>query len=101
MKATRHLGDVELLVLSALVRLGPEAYGVSIAREIEDQGRRLIALGSIYSALERLEKKKYVLSELGEATAARGGRAKRYFRITATGLPEATAARPAVVRMWR
>jgi DNA-binding PadR family transcriptional regulator len=53
----------------ALIRLEPEAYGVPIAREIEERGKRTVALGSIYAALERLEKRGLVRSELGEATA--------------------------------
>ena len=101
MRAGRHLGDIELLVLSALVRLGPDAYGVSLSREIERQGKRLLALGSVYAALERLESKGLVESALGEATPERGGRAKRHFRITTVGLRELRAARQALIRMWQ
>jgi PadR family transcriptional regulator PadR len=92
--------NVELLVLLALVRLGPDAYGVSIAREIEQNGKRTIALGTVYAVLERLAAKGLVTSELGEATPERGGRAKRHFRITPRGLREARATREALIRMW-
>ena len=88
MNRQHTLGDVELLVLLALIRLAPQAYGVPIAREIEVAGKRFVALGSVYAALERLADRGLVRSELGEATKERGGRAKRYFQITAAGLRE-------------
>jgi len=101
MKRPGSFGDLELLVMLALVRLDQDAYGVSIAREIEEKGKRLVALGSVYAALERLATRGLVESELGEATAERGGRAKRYFRVTARGLRELRATRNALVRMWQ
>ena len=100
MPTHRHLGDIELLVLSALMRL-EDAYGVSISREIERQGKRLLALGSVYAALERLESKGLVESAMGAATPERGGRAKRHFRITGAGLRELRTARRALLRMWQ
>jgi PadR family transcriptional regulator, regulatory protein PadR len=60
-----------------------------------------VALGGVYAALERLEEKSLVGSELGEATEERGGRAKRYFHITASGLREVRAARRSLIEMWR
>jgi DNA-binding PadR family transcriptional regulator len=95
------LNDFELLILLALIRLQPDAYGVPIAREIEERGKRTVALGSVYAALERLEKRGLVRSELGEATEVRGGRAKRYFHITATGLRATREARESLMRMWQ
>jgi PadR family transcriptional regulator PadR len=97
----RHLGELELLVLLALMRLGQDAYGVPIAREIETQGRRSVALGSVYAALERLENAGFVSSELGEATKERGGRAKRYFRITADGKRQVRTTHDTLHRMWK
>lgn len=94
------LSDLELLILLALIRLAPEAYGVPIAREIEAQTRRSVALSSVYGALERLEAKGLVKSALGEATSARGGRAKRYFQATAEGIRELRAVRRALTAMW-
>jgi PadR family transcriptional regulator PadR len=93
-------GDIELLILLALIRLGPDAYGVPIAREIESTARRPVAVASVYATLERLEQRGLTASHLGEATAERGGRAKRYFRITAAGLREARSRRASLVRMW-
>ena len=94
------LSEPELLILLALSRLEPDAYGVPIAREIEKRGKRNVALASVYAALERLEKKGLVRSELGEATAERGGRAKRFFHITAKGLRETRSTRESLIRMW-
>src|SRR2546423_13039422 len=74
-----YLGDFELIVMLALMRLGEDAYGVPISREIEQQSGREVALGSVYAALERLEEKGLVSSVLGKPTAERGGKAKRYF----------------------
>ena len=72
-----YLGEFEFMVLLAAIRLGDDAYGVPIAREIEQRSRREVALGSVYAALERLEEKGLVTSRLGDPTAARGGRARR------------------------
>jgi len=94
------LSDSELLILLALIRLEPNAYGVPIAREIAERGKRSYALGSVYAVLERLEKKGLVRSEFGEATAERGGRAKRFFHITGKGLRETRATRESLIRMW-
>jgi PadR family transcriptional regulator, regulatory protein PadR len=96
-----YLGDFELMVLLALMRLGEDAYGVPISREIEEQSGREIALGTVYAALERLEEKGLVTSELGEPTAQRGGRAKRYFQITKRGVREVKDARRALINLWR
>lgn len=101
MNRKHSLRDVELLVLLALIRLGPAAYGVPIAREIEARGGRSVALGSVYAALERLAEKGLVKSELGEATQERGGRAKRYFQITAEGLRAVRVTRQSLIGMWQ
>jgi PadR family transcriptional regulator, regulatory protein PadR len=98
----RHsLNDLELLVLLALIRLAPQAYGVPIAREIEERTKRTVALSSVYGVLERMQEKGLVRSELGEATEERGGRAKRYFQLTALGLREVRSTRQALMGMWR
>lgn len=79
------LGSLEYIVLLALVRLGPDAYGMTVRREIENRAGRNLSIGAIYATLDRLEAKGFVSSSLGEPTAARGGRAKRHFRIEAGG----------------
>ena len=94
------LGEFELMVLLALIRLEDEAYGVPIAREIEQCAGREAALGSVYAALERLESKGLVSSRLGDPTAERGGRAKRFFKVTIQGLGEARATQRALTSLW-
>ena len=89
------------MVMLALIRLGDEAYGVPIATEIESRTNREVVIGSVYAALERLEEKGFVKSELGEATPERGGRAKRYFGVTAKGLRELRETQRALVALWK
>ena len=101
MARREFLGGFELLVLLALIRLGDDAYGVPIAEAIEENSGREVAIGSVYTALGRLEAKGLVSSRLGEPTAARGGRAKTHFHITAAGLRQARQARRTLINLWR
>jgi DNA-binding PadR family transcriptional regulator len=101
MAARSQLGEFELIVLLALLRVGENAYGVPIARVIEEITGREAAVGSVYAALERLEQKGMVSSSLGDPTPERGGRAKRYFRVTRAGLQQARKTRKALVALWR
>jgi DNA-binding PadR family transcriptional regulator len=94
------LGELEHLVLLALVRLGDESYGVRILDEIAARTRRSNSRAAVYIALRRLEAKGLLRSRLGAVTAERGGRAKRYFRITKLGLRQLQASREALVAMW-
>lgn len=80
-----NLGEFEQLILLALIRLGPDGYGVAVQREIQLRARRRIAFGTVYAALARLEVKGFAASRLGEPTAERGGRRKRYFTILPAG----------------
>jgi DNA-binding PadR family transcriptional regulator len=95
------LGELELMVLLALMRLGDQAYGVPVAQELREIRGRDVALGSIYAALERLENKGWVVSSLGEPTPERGGRARRYFRVTREGLRQVRETRHALTALWR
>jgi PadR family transcriptional regulator, regulatory protein PadR len=80
------LGQFEQLVLTAILSLGDEAYGVTIHRGVETlMTPRRCQLGAVYATLDRMEDKGLVLSQLSEPTARRGGRSKRYFRLTADG----------------
>jgi PadR family transcriptional regulator, regulatory protein PadR len=101
MTTRSYLGECELLVMLALIRLGEDAYGVPISREIEAASGREVAIGSVYATLDRLEQKGFVSSSLGEPTAERGGRAKRYFRVTKRGLHEVRKTRQALISLWR
>src|SRR5215470_9518015 len=79
------LGEFEQLLLLAVVRLGDEAYGVTIRREIESRTGREVAIGALYTALDRLERKGFVRSAMSAPTAERGGRSRRHFRIKPAG----------------
>jgi PadR family transcriptional regulator, regulatory protein PadR len=94
------LTDFELMVLLATLRLGDEAYGVPIGREIEQTGGRSVVLAAVYAALDRLEVNGLVTSRLGEPSPERGGRAKRFFRVTAKGLRAVRATQRALMALW-
>jgi DNA-binding PadR family transcriptional regulator len=98
--ARTALGDVEHFVLIALLRLGGESYSVPIVEEIHERTGRGVAKAAVYIALRRLEEKGLVISRIGEATAERGGRAKRHFRLTPTGKKQLNQAREAFLQMW-
>jgi PadR family transcriptional regulator len=93
------LGSLEHIVLLALVRLEANAYGMTVRREIEARTGRDVSIGAVYATLERLEVKGYVSSSLGEPTAARGGRAKRLFRLEADGERALRASQEAIRQM--
>ncbi len=80
-----QLGEFEELVLLTVGVLYGEAYGVAIKEEIEKRHQRKVSVGALQSALRRMEEKGFLTSEFGEATKARGGKRKRYFKITAYG----------------
>ena len=94
------LDTFELLVLLATVRLGDEAYGVSIAEAVAQARGRRVSMASVYVTLERLEEQGLVVSELGEPTAARGGRAKRYVRVTALGIKAIKSTQRTLTELW-
>jgi len=96
----RHLTDFELMILLAMLRLGDEAYGVPIAKEIEQTAKRTVLLGAIYTCLDRLEENGLVSSTYGDPTPERGGRAKRFFKITAKGLKAVKDTQRAFTALW-
>jgi PadR family transcriptional regulator PadR len=96
-----YLGEFELMILLTVIHLGEEAYGVPISREMEKQRRRGVSVGSVYAALERLEQKGLVKSEVGDPTPERGGKAKRYFRATKEGLRQLHRTRRVLTAMWK
>ncbi|HEY7338575.1 MAG TPA: helix-turn-helix transcriptional regulator [Bryobacteraceae bacterium] len=95
-----HLGEFEQIVLLAVLRLGDDAYGVPIRREISRRARRQITIGGLYTTLDRLESKGLLSSKAGDPTPERGGRSKRYFGITAAGLRALRNSRAALNAMW-
>ena len=99
--AVRLLTDFELMILLAILRLGDAAYGVPIAHEIEGATQRPVTRASVYLALERLERMRFVTSEMGDPTPERGGRAKRFFTVTGAGLGAVKEAQRAFTTMWK
>jgi DNA-binding PadR family transcriptional regulator len=89
-----HLGELELVVMLALLRLGEGAYGAAIREEIAGTTGRDVTPGAIYPTLDRLEHRGLIRSYIGDPTAERGGRAKRHFVLLKPGLDE-------VRRTWR
>jgi DNA-binding PadR family transcriptional regulator len=95
------LGNFELMVLLALIRLGDDAYGVPISEAIEESTGREVLLGSVYASLDRLQEKGFVTSEMGHPTPERGGRAKRYFHISGKGLRQVRETKQALTTLWK
>lgn len=95
-----NLGEFEHLTLLAVLRLGEEAYGAKIQRELEDQAGRAASVSAVYITLTRLEGKGLVMSWMGEPTEARGGKSKRHFKATLAGLRALNESRKRLIRMW-
>jgi PadR family transcriptional regulator, regulatory protein PadR len=96
-----YLGNFELMVLLAVLSVGNEAYGVPITNELEAEAGRQVAVASVYAALRRLQDKGLVRSWFGEPTPERGGRAKKFFEVTARGLREVKSTHRAFSRLSR
>ncbi len=99
MKQPVFLGEFEQVVLLAVLRLGDNAYGVTIRSEIVECTGREAAPGALYTTLDRMEEKGMVRSWLGDATPLRGGRAKRYFALTKAGRAALVEAQRAYQRL--
>jgi DNA-binding PadR family transcriptional regulator len=95
------LGEFEYLVLSAAARLGESAYGTTIRKELENGAGRACSIGALYTTLDRLEHKGMVKTWMGEATAQRGGRAKRLVCLTAEGIEAAQHFYTTIMHMSR
>ena len=101
MAAVVNLGEFEQVVLLAILRLGDDAYGVTIRHEIAECTEREPAPGALYTTLDRLEEKGLVASTYGDPTPERGGRSKRYFRVTAQGVRAVARAQRAYQRLLK
>src|SRR5580704_13790591 len=99
MSGRDYLGEFEHIVVLALLRLGDQAYGVTVRQEIEARISRDVSIGAIYATLDRLQAKGYVKSQLGDPTPERGGRSKRFFHVTAKGLAAVNRTHSALQRM--
>lgn len=89
MSGRDYLGEFEHIIILALLRLQDRAYGVTVRQEIECRAQREVSIGAVYATLDRLERKGYVKSRRGAPTPERGGRSKRFFRVTAKGMAAA------------
>ncbi|HZS46967.1 MAG TPA: helix-turn-helix transcriptional regulator [Blastocatellia bacterium] len=96
---SESLGEFEQLILFALLRLGDNAYGVTIRQEIENRTGRNISSGAVYTALDRMEGRGYVSSIMGEPTPERGGRRKKFYRLEAAGSRALSRSYDALQRM--
>ena len=99
MKGER-LGEFEEFTLLAVRALGDETYAVPVQRYVEEATARPVSMGAIYAALARLEDKGFVRSSMGEATARRGGKPKRLFRVTPIGVKTARELHRVRERIW-
>lgn len=95
------LGDLQQLVMLAVARLGGDAYGAAIQRELEEVGGRSVSVSTVYVTLVRLEKQGLVASRRGDPDPVRGGRPKRFFRLTPEGSAALLELRDSFARMWR
>jgi len=95
-----YIGELEQLILLIVLRLGDEAYANPIRDDLKRIAGRDVARGALYTALERLEQKGCLRSTMGEPLAERGGRARRYFTVTATGLRALRESRRVLLGLW-
>ena len=95
------LGIFEQAVLLATVRLREDAYGRGILREVQERLERDVAAGAIHATLERLEGKGMIRSRLGLGTPIRDGRARRFYRLSPSGVTALNDARAAADKLWR
>lgn len=100
MSRNEFLGEFEHIVLLTVARLKGEAYGVAIRQEIESRVGRPVAIGSVYSALDRMERKGLLASEVGDPTPVRGGRAKRYYALRSPGAEALRRSRDVLDSLW-
>lgn len=95
-----YLGELEQLLLLVVLRLGDDAYANPIGEELADAAGRRLARGALYTALERLEQKGCLRSAMGDPLPERGGRARRYFTVTAVGLRALRQSRRVLLGLW-
>ena len=96
-----HLGEFEELVLLSVRIMADDASGATIQEVLETDARRPVSLGAIYAALDRLARKGFVDSELGDPTPKRGGRRRRFYKVTAAGVSQLEASRSVRDAMWK
>ena len=100
MKKPTYLGELEQMVLLAVLQLGTDAYGSNVMGELSRRVERNVSRGAMYVTLDRLEEKGLLASRLGAPTPRRGGRPKRYLTVTAAGVGALRKSRSAWMRLW-
>jgi DNA-binding PadR family transcriptional regulator len=95
-----YLGEFEQMVLLSIMRLGADAYGLAIHEELEQVAGRSPSSGSLYTTLDRMERKGLVRSEAGESNSDRGGRPRRYVHVTAEGRAQLARSRSTLLALW-
>ncbi len=93
------LGEFEHLILLAVLRLGADAYGMRVRREIAERTGRDVTIGAVYATLDRLEAKGLIAGALADPTPERGGRAKKSFRVTGAGIEAVNRSRQELASM--
>jgi DNA-binding PadR family transcriptional regulator len=101
MPDTTPLGELEQLILLAILRLGPDAYGLAIARELEAQAGRKLSRGALYTSLDRLEIKGLLRWRLDTGGPERAGLPKRVYAVSHRGIAALRASQRVLRRMWR
>ncbi len=100
MKRTGYLGELEQMILLAVLQLNGEAFGTNVLQELSDRVGRTVSRGALYVTLDRLEEKGMLSSQLGDPTPRRGGKPKRYLTVTPAGLAALRRSRNAWMRLW-
>jgi DNA-binding PadR family transcriptional regulator len=95
-----YLGEFEQMVLLSILRLGHGAYGLAVKEELEAVAGRTVSSGSLYTTLDRMEKKGLLASSTGETTQERGGRPRRYLRVTPDGEALLVRSRSSLLALW-
>ena len=100
MNRTTYLGELEHMILLAVLRLGADAYGRSIREELERQVGRKVSRSVAYVTLERMADKGYLTPRMGEPSPRRGGKSKRYYALSPAGKEALRESGQALLRLW-
>lgn len=100
MSRNEFLGEFEQLILLAVARCHEDSYGMAIRKEMEARTGTTVSIGSVYAALDRMERKGYVSSEVGAPSPTRGGRAKRYYHLETSAIEALERARSRLDQFW-
>lgn len=100
MKRTGYLGELEQMILLAVLQLNGDAFGTNVLQELSERVGRKVSRGALYVTLDRLEEKGMLTSHLGNPTPRRGGKPKRYLTVTPAGLAALRRSRTAWMQLW-